>query len=256
MRIATAAVDGLPARGRRVGSRPGDGIRPAAGPEGARQKVNGADRRGWAGGTARGPARGFSLLEALVVLAILLVLFSVGASMISRQTRTAALIGTSNALEGLVQRARIEMQRRGHVVFLRVREKDAGGQRQVELWEDTNDNRTLQAGSGDVLINERPPGGVADYVIPQTVSLSRSDVDAIQQSGWEDGGSGRIVIGVDFLGRAFTPGTGRQIAAVATLTVTHASMVTGGASPMVDYQLRINPVWNASTRVMVQGTDF
>lgn len=256
MRLATAAVDGLPARGRQVGCRPGDPIRPLAGPEGARQKVTRTDRRGTAGGTSRGRARGFSLLEALIVIAILLILFSIGAAMISTQARNAALIGTANAMEGLVQRAHMEMQRRGHTVFLRIREKDADGRRPVELWEDTNDDRALQAGTGDVLINERPPGGVSDYSIPATISLSRTDVDAVQQVNWDDAGSGRFVLAVDFLGRTIRPSTGRQITAMATLTITHESMVTGGASPLVDYQLRINPVWNSSTAKLVQGQDF
>lgn len=204
----------------------------------------------------RAPRRGFSLTELLVVLVILAALFAIGTGLLGRQARIAVLAGTSNSLEALAQRARSEMQRRGHAVFLRIREKDTDGRRAVELWEDTNDNRALDAGAGDVLINERPPGGVSDYAIPETVSLSRTDVDEVQQSGWDDAGSGRFVIAVDFLGRTFRPSLGRQNNAVATLTVTHESMVSGDASPMLDYQLRLNPVWNASTSQLVQGKDF
>lgn len=194
------------------------------------------------------PVRGFSLVELLVVLVILAALFLIVAAGLTRQARLSRLQGVSNSVEALAQRTRFEMQRRGHTMFLRITERDASNERRLQLWEDTNDNRLLQVGGGDTQVDE--------VVIPDYVSLSRTDVTMVDQAGWEDLGSGRYALGIDWLGRTFTPASGKQIRAIATISITHEQMVSGDLSPMIDYQFRLNPVWNASTSRLVKGKDF
>ncbi len=222
------------------------------GPERARREERGEEMRNGSGPSIRAQraaAAGFSLLEVLLVVAILLILFTLGATQINQTAKRGKLIGASNGIMGVAQQAVPLMQRRGHPMFVRIGARAADNTRPVELWEDTNNNLTLQDSGGvDTLITT--------FTIPDYISLSRTDVTAIQQTGWDDAGGGKIILGIDFLGRTFAPSTGRQISAVATLTVTHEGMVTGGLSPMLDYQLRINPLWYPTTSRLVQGVDF
>lgn len=204
-------------------------------------------RRGPLPGRARS-SRGFSLVELLVVIVILAALFAIAAAGLAKQARMARLLAVSNSIEALAQRTRFEMQRRGHAMFLRITERDANNERRLQLWEDTNDNRILQDGGGDTRVDE--------VLLPDWVSLSRTNVANVDQTLWADLGSGRFGLGIDFLGRTFNPTSGRQINGIATVSVTHEQMVSGELSPMVDYQFRLNPVWNASTSRLVKGKDF
>lgn len=197
---------------------------------------------------SRRPAgrRGFTAIEILVVLAILGIIAGLAAPRIIALNRRMSLEGTSAGFRSFVQQAGVLSQRRNLAYFVVVnpRISDPGQNddlsRPVQLVEDTNGNGTYDAGT-DVVVNT--------MTIPPGISLSRTDPTIADQTLWQVTGSGAASVyslGVDLRGRTITPTTGAPITGVATMSMTHTGMVTSAVRPLVDFQLRINPLFNVS----------
>ncbi len=204
----------------------------------------------------RGPARrrGYTLIEALVVVAIIGFTVALAGMGVLRTLKRNQLNSTVQSVQLLANRAYLEMQRRGATMIVRVgpvQPWTAGGPDgflPVELWVDVNNNGTIDPGTDVLLetqqlvITDRQTG---DNV--QQISLSTSAVNEIQSANWSSNVPSRTterLLACDTFGRTVNPSTGQQIAAVATLSITHADMVAGRLTPRRNYQLRISPAWS------------
>jgi outer membrane murein-binding lipoprotein Lpp len=193
-------------------------------------------------------------MEALVVVAIIGFTVVIAGTQVLRTLKRNQLSSTVQSVQLLANRAYLEMQRRGALTFVKVGPVmpwTAGGPDAfvpVELWADSDNDGALDTTKDALLetqqlvILDRRTGDNA-----QQISLSTVAVDQIQSANWSANGTARSVARVlacDNFGRTIDPATSLQIAASATLSITHADMVAGRLSPHRNYQLRISPVWS------------
>jgi len=198
-----------------------------------------------------GPSResGFSLVELLVVLAILGIMLTVAGIEVMRTLQKGRLSSTVQGLELTASRAYLEAQRRGATMFLRVGPL-AGGVMPVELWADniTNDPGNTHVGTlqtadpfADILV-ERLTVDTAQ------ICFSTTNAGQIESSSWSENSTDATkprLLACDTFGRAMdaTLAPPVQIAQTATLAITHVQMVSGRLLPKRNYQLRISPAW-------------
>jgi len=218
--------------------------------------------------------RGFSLIELLAVLVILGIMFIVGGSEISRAWKRQKVQSASTDIRVLFQRAMSEMQRQNMQTFIQVGPLVTAGAAQympIYLIGDANGNGAIDAFANppnpDLLIAEYDiivkglSGTKGTTGVDQEFSLSDDGTNLVKSTLWSDENPGpgstdwnvARAIMCDFQGRAIAVATGAQLAAPATLILTHVNVVDGSLMPPTRYVLNINPVW--SVRVLKQIKD-
>jgi len=215
----------------------------------------------------RSPRRGVSLIELLVVLAILLLVFAMAGVLIGPPLRKARLAAAANDLTVLAQKAAIEArtQRGGQGLFIFL--KATPGTRVFELVADTGG----AASGGDGVFRDPDGGGSdADSVITAVQALRLPDgivfydLPAPYNNCWSNWGTSgsNYVLGVDYQGRTVGPGVpaagltpaipGRQISGLASVNLTHADMASGAVTPLIVHRVTIGAVWGVRHTRLVQ----
>jgi prepilin-type N-terminal cleavage/methylation domain-containing protein len=216
----------------------------------------------------RSPRRGVSLVELLVVLAVLLFIFAMGGVLIGPPLRKARLAGAANDLTVLIQRAIPEgrTQRGGQGLFIYL--KGTPSTRVFELIADTG------GGAGGDFVFQDPAGGATPDSVIRTVQPLRLpdgivfyNLPAPYDNCWSNWGvSGtNFVLGLDFQGRTIGPGAmgvdafgtavgipGRQISGLASVNLTHADMASGAMTPLVVHRVTIGTVWGVRHTRLIQ----
>lgn len=203
----------------------------------------------------RSPRRGVSLVELLVVLAILLTIFGMAGVLIGPPLRKARLASAASDIRVLAQRVVLEArtQRAGQGLFVFLKGSPATGT--FELIADTGGT----AAAGDGRFRDPSDATDPDSLIPglQPVRLPAGvvfyDLPAPYDNCWSNWGvSGtNFVLGLDFQGR--TVGVdGRQISGVASVNLTHADMASGAVTPLIVHRLTIGAVWGVRHTRLVQ----
>jgi prepilin-type N-terminal cleavage/methylation domain-containing protein len=193
--------------------------------------------------SARRSALGFTLVELLVVVAVIGIALLVGIQGLTSTVKRQNLASASNDLTAFAQRVQIEMQRRNTVSFLLVHPWTAQGTL-VELILDTNAN-----GLPDDAV-------LASYTLrPELALSSTSATGQTFNAQWTSPADGTHYLECDFQGRAMittlsappvTATGAQQISAPATVPLSHSDMISGSLTPQVVYTLSINPVWKPS----------
>lgn len=182
--------------------------------------------------------RGFSLVELLVVLAILGLTLTVAGTAVMRAIKRNYFSSTVQGLQLLASRAQLEAQRRGVMVFLRIGPVGTPGGTAVELWADANGNGTFETAS-DLLIQQI-------LLDPSRISLSTAASNQIQSANWSQDADKTVerLLACNTFGQTINPATGLQIGATATLSITHTDMISSVLLPRLNDQLRISPAWS------------
>ncbi len=196
----------------------------------------------------RSRRRGVSLIELLVVLAIMLLVFAMSGVLIGPPLKKARIASLANEIAVLAKRVPVESrtQRAGQGAFVFLKASPADGV--LELVVDSN-----PAPGGDGVFQDPSGGGAVDSVIGGVEALRLDDIPkgwvfydmpAPYNNCWANWGSvgTSFVLGVDFQGRTVGP-NGRQIAGTAAINLTHADMVSGAITPMVVHRITIGAVW-------------
>lgn len=203
--------------------------------------------------------RGLSMLELLIVIALIGIIASIAFGQVTRTMYRMRLEAASNDIKLLLTRATIEMQRRGFVTFVRI-----GPARTPSVGNTTLSIKVLADSTGDGVLQDPTDGGggpfdtlIDSYDIPvtrggvdvQQFALSTAGNDKILSTNWSDNtapySAGRVLM-CDFQGRTIDPTTGLQLGATATFALTHTRMLDGTLGPRKNYQVRINPVFNVT----------
>ena len=198
----------------------------------------------------RSPRRGVSLVELLIVLAILGLIFGMAGILIGPPLKKARLASAANDLAVLMQRAAVEArtQRGGQGLFVYI--KGTPATRTFELLADTG------GGGGGDGVYQDPSGGAPPDSVIANVSPVRlpagivfHNLPAPYNNCWSNWGVSGVnfVLGLDYQGRTVGPGApgapGRQINGFAAVNLTHADMASGLVTPLVVHRLTIGPVW-------------
>jgi prepilin-type N-terminal cleavage/methylation domain-containing protein len=165
-------------------------------------------------------ARGFTLLEALVVVALLgLATLFVSSLFGSTYTRWQL---DSSATE---IRAFLESTY-DHMV--------------------TTHGETFVHLNGQWLTVSRDAAGtnvLDSYRIPAGLELS---------TNWPDDGTGAQALGCDSMGRTMNVGTGAMVNAVQQLSVDDRDMLDGRVQPRITYQIQIYPLWRVDVQKQIR----
>lgn len=198
--------------------------------------------------------RGVSLVELLVVLAILTAALTLGISGLDAAFKRQRLGSAAESLRTLGDRVRAEMQGRNAPAFLVFGRYVAGAGTDVAVVVDGN-------GDGDGLDVDANGDGLFDdaanadrvlwrFRVPADVALSNTALDDQSfNTQWGRPSSGPVsaVLMCDFMGRAMIPGsTPNMIAGPATVRLTHREMISERLEPFVTYTLSIEPLFRAS----------
>jgi prepilin-type N-terminal cleavage/methylation domain-containing protein len=197
-------------------------------------------------------ARGYSLAEMLVVVAIIGIAILAGAQMFMNIYKSQQLSVAAGDIRAFLQDAGAQMQNRNRLVFVRVSRAPTVGivaaHWQFEMIEDTNSNGSID-GVGNLGVPS-PDTLIRLYNAPPTISLSGTDATKIASTFWSVNSADAATrsIGVDFLKRAIdtTIPSGSQIGGVALLSVSHNEMTTGHMTPLIVYTVRVNPIWDVT----------
>ena len=203
----------------------------------------------------RSPRRGVSLVELLVVLAIMLLIFAMAGVLIGPPLRKARLAGAANDLAVLARRVAVEArtQRGGQGLFVFLKATPATGV--FELVADTN-----PAPGGNGSFQDPSGGGAVDSVITTVqrfqlpAGIVFTNLPAPYDncwSNWSVPNATAFVLGIDFQGRTVAH-TGRQITGIASVNLTHADMASGAVTPLVVHRLTFGPVWNVRQTRLVK----
>jgi prepilin-type N-terminal cleavage/methylation domain-containing protein len=202
--------------------------------------------------SARRPvSRGLSLVELLVVLAIVGLLVGIGGIEAAKAIKRAQPAAAAQTMQIFAKRAYTESQRRGGATFLRIAPATAVDPKTipVEIWADADADGALDTTKDTLVDTYRIPLTDAGGADVQRIALSTAAKDKVLSANWSYNGTAidtERILECDNFGRAIdvslTPPS--QIAGAATLAVTHADMVSGNLRPRKNFQLRISPAWN------------
>ncbi len=166
-------------------------------------------------------SRGFSLLEALVVVALLGIAATIVGGVLNSTYQKMRLESAVNDIDSLLESAHSAMVSSQAEVFIGLQK----GPWRLRVARD--------AALTDV---------VEEFVVPDYVSFSMAAVDGIQTNWPAATGDGPWRLRLDTVGRTTTV-AGAPVTAVQTLTVTHRDVVTGRLKPRLRYEVRIYPLW-------------
>ncbi len=165
--------------------------------------------------------RGFTLLEALVVVALLGIAAAIVGGILNTTYQRMRLETAVNDIDSLLESAYGAMVNTQAEVFIGL---------QKEPWR-------LQVARDAALTDV-----IEEYVVPAHVNFSTATLDAIQTNWPAASTNGPWRLRLDTMGRTTTV-AGAPVTAVQTLTVTHRDMVTGRLKPPLRYEVRIYPLW-------------
>jgi prepilin-type N-terminal cleavage/methylation domain-containing protein len=212
---------------------------------------------------------GYSLVEILVVVAIIGFLAVVGIGELNKFSRREELASNANQVSGLLQQAAITLRTRDAVTFVKIGpvysttiREEARVVRDFQLVADTC------CGAGGLTVPngvfDDPTLGATGDTVVQTltvpvdrISLSTTAIQpAIEQANWSAGTvADTWVVGVNFRGQTISR-TGVPVGGAVLLSMTHADMIAGSLRPLIAFQHRINPVWEVQLRRTVDGKTY
>lgn len=224
----------------------------------------------WLIGPVRKRRQGFSLLELIVVVAILGLTAVIGVTNISAAVRRQRLGTAAEEVKNLAGRALTEMQNRNSPTFLVFGRYVTDIGTDVAVILDTDEDGDLDEAidpNGDGLFDDTAAALLLWRTrIPPDVFLSRDSTNA--SVVWAGAGEQPQLrapdvdptapdllftraLACDFRGRALVPGAAPEmIRGAARIQLTHRDMVAGSLTPSVVYTVTIAPLFKATvTRV-------
>lgn len=167
------------------------------------------------------PARGFTLLEALVVAALVGIIATIVGGILNSTYQRMRLEAAVSDIDSLLESAYSFMVRSQAEVFFGLVKNPW----RLRVARD--------AALTDVL---------KEYAVPGFINFSLTALDGVESNWPAAGPNGPWVLRLDTFGRTTTPG-GAPVASVQELAITHRGMVTGGLAPRLRYEVRIYPLW-------------
>ncbi|MEP0773514.1 MAG: prepilin-type N-terminal cleavage/methylation domain-containing protein [Acidobacteriota bacterium] len=172
--------------------------------------------------SSRSRARGFTLLEALVVVALLGIAVTIVAGTLQNTYQKMRLETAVNNIDSLLESAHAAMVSTQAEVFFGL---VAGPPFRLRVARDAALSNVIE-----------------EYVVPDYVNFSMGVLGAVDTNWPAAASNGPWRLRLDTFGRTTTV-TGAPVTAVQTLTVTHRDVVTGRLKPRLRYEVRVYPLW-------------
>jgi|GEM_PF-3204643 prepilin-type N-terminal cleavage/methylation domain-containing protein len=204
--------------------------------------------------------RGFSLIELLVVIVIIGISLTLGLSGILSALKRQRLGTAASEVNNLVTKVYSTMQNENLQTFLVFGKYVALTGTDVAVVVDRSNNGVCDEAidpNNDGLFDDAPRNLVPwRYRIPADIALSNAAANGQTfNAPWLRPTTGPIsaVILCDFMGRAMTPpaaagGARAVVNTPATVTLTHADMISGKLTPQVTYTVSIAPLFRSTLR--------
>ena len=204
--------------------------------------------------------RGFSLIELLVVVVIIGLTLTLGLSGIVSALKRQRLGTAASEVNNLVTKVYSTMQDENQQTFLVFGKYVAGTGTDVAVVVDRVENGVCDEAidpNNDGLFDDAPTNLVPwRYRIPADVALSNAAANGQTfNAPWRRPTSGPVsaVLLCDFMGRAMTPpeavgGARAVVNTPATVTLTHAEMISGKLTPAITYTVSIAPLFRSTLR--------
>jgi prepilin-type N-terminal cleavage/methylation domain-containing protein len=114
-------------------------------------------------------SQGFTMVELLVTMGIILVVAAIAAPQVTRAVRTYRLSGAASSVANMIQRTRYDAIRRNIITTSRAAQVGGGGQWQV--WVDYNNNGAVDADEPYIFLPS-DMGFVAQDQVPAVASMN------------------------------------------------------------------------------------
>jgi prepilin-type N-terminal cleavage/methylation domain-containing protein len=199
--------------------------------------------------------RGFSLIEVLIVVAILGLLAVIATVAVGKAIKRQRLGVAAQQLAGFIENGFVRAQSTGVGVIL-TGVPNADSSCTFRLYADTDNSGTFDDTADTLLITQLVPGDTVIQGLTTGVSYSTFGVNTLPFTG--SGSSKVLQLYCDPMGRALNPtgatlattphtpaGPNVQIQAPVTLSMTHAAMLSGDLGPKMSYDLQVSPIWHA-----------
>lgn len=186
----------------------------------------------WAGNDTG--QRGFSLIEILVVVAILGMISVIMTIAVSKTLKRQRLETAAHELQSFANRAYTDATTTGRAVFVRVSAPAADGSRTLVLFDDADNDLKFTSGTDLQLATQLVPGDLVVSAPPSGIA------------SWPSPSSNVFLVACDATGRTVdpTPTNPTPMTAPVSLSVTHKEMGTGGdLRPNLRFDIRLNVLW-------------
>ena len=201
-------------------------------------------------------SKGFSLIEILVVVAILGLISLIMTIAVSKSLKRQRLDTAAHEIQSFLNRAYTTTTSTGRATFIYIGLAAPDGSRTMRIYDDTNNNGVFDSSADAVIATTLIPGDLV-LAAPPTSAAFRS-WPALSST------TGSFIIECDASGRAVDPPNsstngsataGVFMALPAGVSITHSEMGTGGTlRPNMSYLIFANLLWQPTVQKWINGS--
>jgi len=177
---------------------------------------------------------GFSLIEILVVVALLGMISVIMTIAVSKTLKRQRLETAAHEIQSFANRAYTDATSTGRAVFVRISAPAADGSRTMVLFDDTDNDLKFTSGTDLQLSTQLVPGDLVVSAPPSGIA------------SWPSPASNVFIVACDPLGRTVDPTLANPAPVTGSvgLSITHKEMGSGGdLRPNLRFDITLNILW-------------
>ncbi len=188
---------------------------------------------------------GFTIIEMLVVVAILGMIALIMTINVAAALKRGRLEAAANQLRSLIESARVHAAEQGAGVFV-VITPNADGSWAVRLIRDANGDGLLQdpaTGGADVLLQAEGTNVLTNDLLLSPPTPLAPPPTWPGPNNWPQANGGFVLL-CSTGGQPFAPGTTTALTIPQVISITHSEMAGGSLRPRIRYDFTVSPLWH------------